>query len=210
MRAWLLLLLCAGIAGSAQAQRFNEILYDPHPAQPPAVPNGDANGDGFASGSQDEFVEIYNQTPNAIDLGGWTVSDEIEARHVFPAGTMLPSRCVIVVFGGGVPAGAFGHARVQTTSTGALMLNNIGDTVTLSDASSRVISTYTFGSEGQDESVTRDLDGSSLEPLVPHTSAGGAVGVHSPGTRVDGTPFPRCAVAVASGTWSFLKRVFRE
>jgi hypothetical protein len=206
--ARILLVLLLATAGAARAQRLNEILYDPHPAQPPAVPNGDANGDGFASASQDEFVEIYNHTAAAIDLSGWTLADELEPRHVFPAGTVLPPRCVIVVFGGGTPAAGFGAAIVQTASSGALMLNNIGDTVNLRDAAARLVATYTFRTEGSDESLTRYPDGSDLEPLVPHTTTGG-VGVHSPGTQVDGTAFPGCSVAVARVGWTRLKWRYR-
>ncbi|MEA3337407.1 MAG: ExeM/NucH family extracellular endonuclease [Chloroflexota bacterium] len=174
---------------------INEILYDPHPDQPPADPNGDANGDGIRDGSQDEFVELYNNTGGPLDVSGWTISDAVAVRHTFPAATVIPADCAIVVFGGGTPTGDFGSVVVQTASTGFLGLNNGGDTVTINDGVGDV-ATYTYGSEGvSDQSLTRDPDIFGPEPLVGHTVAAGSPNsVHSPGTMIDGTPFTGCVV----------------
>ncbi|MCB9042932.1 MAG: hypothetical protein H6554_04100 [Chitinophagales bacterium] len=42
----------------------------------PAIGTGDANGDGVASSSDDEFVEIVNAT----GISGWTIA--LGVRHV--------------------------------------------------------------------------------------------------------------------------------
>jgi hypothetical protein len=106
---------------------INEILADPDAA------NGDANGDGAVNTTQDEFVEIVNNEPTSLDISGWTLSDGNSARHTFPASTVIPASCSIVVFAGGAPSGTFGFSLVQTASAGQLGLNNTGDTVTLNN-----------------------------------------------------------------------------
>jgi len=98
---------------------INEIHADPDALA------GDANGDGLINTDDDEFLEIINNTGTSADISGWTLSDNIGVRHTFPAGTELPNRCAVVVFGGGTPTGLFGDALVQ--STGSLGLNNGGE-----------------------------------------------------------------------------------
>ncbi|MCO5198361.1 MAG: lamin tail domain-containing protein [Anaerolineae bacterium] len=181
---------------------INEILADPHPDSPPAEPNGDANGDGVRDSTQDEFVEIVNVSGANLDLSGWTLSDENSTRHVFPADTIVPDTCSVVVFGGGTPTGTFGGSVVQTASSGALGLNNAGDTVTLLSPDMLTSIAYTYGSEGgNDQSLTRDPDITGPEPLVEHTTAAGSNGaVHSPGTMVDGTAFVGCPIEATALT----------
>ncbi|MCB0201696.1 MAG: ExeM/NucH family extracellular endonuclease, partial [Anaerolineae bacterium] len=169
---------------------INEILADPDPV------NGDANGDGVVSSTQDEFVEIVNNSGAAMDISGWTLSDGNSVRHTFPADTIIPDECSVVVFGGGTPTGSFGNSVVQTASTGALGLNNDGDTVTLNDGSSNVVS-YTYGPEGGDnQSLTRDPDITGPDPLIKHSTATGSGGaLFSPGTQIDGSAFLGCLAA---------------
>jgi len=97
----------------------------------------------------------------------------------------------VVVFGGGSPTGAFGGMTVQTASTGALGLNNSGDSVLLADGAIEQAA-ESYGSEGgQNQSLTRDPD--LTGGFVLHTLATGSGGtLFSPGTRVDGTPFDGC------------------
>ncbi len=172
---------------------INEVQADPD------VANGDANGDGTADTSQDEFVEIVNTSGGAIDISGWTLSDAAGLRHTFPGGTVVPDQCSVVVFGGGAPTGTFGNSIVQTASEGFLGFNNGGDGIFLNDGLSDV-ATLTYGSEGgNDQSITRDPDITGMEPLVEHSTAPGSGGaLFSPGTRVDGSDFVGCP-APASG-----------
>ncbi len=165
---------------------INEILADPASGLA-----GDANGDGTRDGSQDEFVEIVNNTGSDMDISGWTLADGSSVRHTFPAGTVVVDGCGIVVFGGGTPTGTFGGVVVQTAGSGPLGLNNGGDAVTLNDGSSDQ-ATMSYGSEGgNNQSITRDPD--LTGSFVQHSTAGGAF--FSPGTQVDGTTFSGCPVA---------------
>nr|MDQ3033232.1 lamin tail domain-containing protein [Myxococcota bacterium] len=151
-----------------------EVLADPAAASDP-------NGDGASSTTNDELVEIVNVTAVALDLSGLTLSDAVGVKHTFPAGTIVPSFGIVVVFGGGTPTGTFGGATVQVASSGGLGLNNGGDTLTLSSGAT-VIDTVTYAGEGgMDQSIVRDGAG-----FVLHSSIPGSIGAHSPGVYADG------------------------
>lgn len=160
-------------------------------ADPASDLSGDANGDGVRNATQDEFVEIVNNTGEPVNISGWTLSDAVGVRHVFPIGTIIPHQGAIVIFGGGTPTGIFGDAIVQTASTNTLGLNNDVDQVKLNNGMVDV-AIYIYGSEaGADQSITRDPDITGPEPLIRHTLAAGSGGaLFSPGTQVNGTKFP--------------------
>lgn len=163
---------------------INEVLYDPA-----GDLTGDANGDGTRDANDDEFIEFFNSGP-ALDLSGYTISDESQVRHTFPAGTIIPVNGVLVLFGGGTPTGSFGGALVQTASEGSLNISNAGDIVTLRDTNDTVILTFdVYNLSGNpNESYTRnpDLTGGFVQHAgIPE--ANGAL--FSPGTKLDGTSF---------------------
>ena len=178
----------ANFSGCPSNWAINEIHADPASGLP-----GDANGDGVRSGTSDEFVEIVNVNGSPVDISGWTLADGFSVRHTFPAGTVIPDQCSIVVFGGGTPTGNFGGSTVQTASTGSMGLNNSGDTLTLNNGFID-ISMVSYGSEGGDnQSLTRDPDVTGLLPWVKHSVATGSGGaLFSPGTLIDGSQFIGC------------------
>ncbi len=164
---------------------INEFLADPPPGSA-----GDANGDGVRNSSEDEFIELVNTGDSEVDLSNWSISDATRVRHTFPVGTRLAPEDVLLVFGGGNPQGGFGHARVQTASSGSLSLNNNGDTISLLDASGRTTDSHSFGREGgKNQSLTRSPD--IRGEFVLHEQNFGTP--FSPGTKSDGTPFPGVA-----------------
>ncbi|MCB1581526.1 MAG: lamin tail domain-containing protein [Xanthomonadales bacterium] len=168
---------------------INEIQSDPDTV------NGDANGDGTASTTQDEFVEIYNDTGTNFDISGWTLSDAVAVRHTFPAGSVINNGCSIVVFGGGTPTGTFGNSIVQISSTGGLGLNNGGDSVILNDGNSDVLTEIYGADAGDNQSITRDPDVTGV--FVKHSLATGSGGsLYSPGTLIDGSQFSGCPVGM--------------
>lgn len=162
----------------------NEVLYDPAADAP-----GDANGDGVRSADDDEFVELYNSNP-ILDISGYTLSDAAQVRHTFPAGTVVPSNGVIVVFGGGTPTGTFGGAITQVASSGLLNLNNAGDVLTLRDANGTTIAVFDINglSGNPDEAYTRNPDITGA--FVQHATIPAANGaLFSPGRRINGANF---------------------
>lgn len=129
-------------AAAAAALTIKDILADP-----PKGARGDANGDGVRDPSDDEFVEIVNAGPTPVCMAGWTLGDASDAqRHVFPLGAALAAGQTVVVFGGGVPTGAFNGARVQWAAFGGrLDLSNHGDVLTLRDAGGTRVKQISWG-----------------------------------------------------------------
>ena len=169
---------------------LNEVLYDPSNSGL----LGDANGDGLYVQDEDEFIELLNTGSQPLDVSGWKVYDASALssgtpRHVFPAGSVIPSGTALVLFGGGTPTGSFGGAVVQTTTTGAINLNNAGDLLTITDAQDSVMITFDVApySDNPNESYTRSPD--ITGEFVQHSTVGSGTLLFSPGTRLDGSSF---------------------
>ena len=158
----------------------------------------DANRDGVAHTTQDEFVELVNTGFDPVSLAGWTLADAVRVRHVFAADAVLPGCSFFVVFGGGAPKD---FLYVATASTGTLALNNTGDTVTLKDANASLIDSFIYTTSLTAESFTRFPDGAG--PFVPHLTVSQLP--ISPGATVDGElHLPRAKhdpVAPEPATW---------
>ncbi len=165
---------------------LNEIHADPHPAL------GDASGDGSVDSRGDEFIEFVNLSGYALDLSGWTLSDSVTVRYQIPNHTELDAGCPLVIFGGGEPQGEFGGGLVL--EAGYLALNNGGDEITLADEFGNPVIRCSYGPEGgQNQSITRSPDLVGPFPLDLHSEIPDAAGVlFSPGTQLDGNPFPHC------------------
>ena len=172
---------------------INEYLADPAGSGSGDL-EGDANGDGIRSSADDEFVEIVNYGAVPLDVGLFTISDSTQIRFTIPAGKVIPPGESAVVFGGGSPTGAFGNATanglVFTAGAGGLSLNNGGDTITLRDTLSAIVTSLSFGSSegGANQSITRSPD--TTGSFTMHSTAAGSGGsLFSPGARVNGSPF---------------------
>ncbi|MCA9493393.1 MAG: lamin tail domain-containing protein, partial [Myxococcales bacterium] len=180
---------------------INEILADP------GTTAGDSNCDGTIDTVQDEFVEIVNTGPNAVDLSGWMINDAIGLKHTFPGGTNLAPGQAVVVWGGGTPSmtssqpaiGAWcknlAGVHVQTASSGSLALNNSGDTVSVFNASGALVTDYVYGGEANfDQSINRDPD-LSANAMVGHVSLSATGQTWSPGTSIAGQVYSGGGVA---------------
>jgi len=186
--------------GVSNAIALQVLIKDPlvineYLADPAAGLDGDANGDGTRSSSQDEFIELLNRSAQPFDISGYTLADADAVRHVFPAGTVLPPFEAAVVFGGGAPMGSFGNAAennlVFKASMGGLSLNNGGDTITLQDAQGHIVQQiiYTSVEGGAGQSINRNPDGDGATFSL-HTNVAGDVNrLFSPGTKAAGQTF---------------------
>jgi hypothetical protein len=163
---------------------LNEILSDPGGV--------DVNGDGVASATQDEFIELVNLSGVALDLTGVAIlagpPGSPALSHTFGA-LCLPPYEGVVVFSGGSPTLTKPMA-VVLTSNKALGLNNGGETVVLRAADGSDLDTYAFTtSAGQ--SWVRIPDGTG--PFGKHkTAPDSADAPFSPGACNDGSSFPFC------------------
>ncbi|MGM0575945.1 MAG: lamin tail domain-containing protein [Myxococcota bacterium] len=155
----------------------NEILADPAPGA-----EGDANGDGERHASRDEFLELINAGAAELDLSGWTISDRVMVRHVFPEGTVLPPGGALVVFGGGEVDLVAGTTLFQTASTGMLGMNNSGDAIRIGDLDGNILAEVSYDREGgEDMALVRTVDGDPEAAFVQAPP--------TPGTKSDGSQF---------------------
>ncbi|MGB6836294.1 MAG: lamin tail domain-containing protein, partial [Dehalococcoidia bacterium] len=139
-----------GASGEASpfSIKINEVLYDPEPS-----------GDDAAH----EWVELYNAGPEAVDLEGWSLTDNASSDVLTPA--LVPSGRFIVV----AASERFGESwpdfegPLLTVEDGRLGngLSNQGDRLTLHDAEGRVVDAMSYGD-----------DDSILDPAAPDVRAG--------------------------------------
>lgn len=191
---------------------INELLADP-----PDGLEGDANGDGVRSGTDDEFVELVNASNSLLDLSGWSLRTKTltgtneTTRHKFAPNSLIPAGDALVVFGGGSPDQnnpQFGGAQVLKSSSGSLSLSNNGIHLVLRDASDNFILQFTYGAtddgftgDGVNQSITRAPD--IFGDFIRHTHAAGAdTRLFSPGLKVDGSFFVEREKILSSVTLS--------
>ena len=177
------------LASSSYGQIIiNEVLYDPSNS----ALDGDANGDGVYSQTEDEFIEFINTGAFDFDMSGYQIWDDTisgQLRYTIPSGTLVPPSGALVVFGGGVPTGSFGGAVVLTASVSAngLSLNNSGEIITLKNSLGQFVTNFDSDalSDNPNESYTRNPD---ITGAFEQHSANTAM-LFSPGTRSSGIAF---------------------
>lgn len=139
-------------AGAAQV-KLNEILADP---------GRDWDGDGAVDSKLDEWVEIINAGPAAVDLGSYRITDASAGQSFRFAlsGNLAPGE-TRVFYGAEVVA----WQSANGVSAFGLSLNNSGDTVYLYQVTAgdtSVVDSYQYASNQvtDDRSVGRHPDGS--------------------------------------------------
>lgn len=167
-------------ANASASVIISEFLADPSNV----ALNGDANGDGNNSTSQDEFVELINKGSNPVNISGWKLLDAIKVRHVFPNNTIIADGEYFVVFGGG--SIALPGISGQTASRGGLGLNNSGDMISLYNALDQLVDEVTYGSEGGDNQSLVRWPQEPGSPFVQHSGVSSSGALFSPGTAVNG------------------------
>jgi hypothetical protein len=173
--------------------------------------NTDANGDGDSgtSDGSDEFVELVNDSSQALDISGYTLSDFATVRHTFATGTVLEPGCAIVVFGSGVTEGrsvTFGGALLQNANGAnefGLALNNSGDLISIKNLNGVEVAGGNWGETStSDGSLTLDPDLNDNNTFTVHNVLGAPF---SPGKTTTGEPFcqaPELQLSVIPATIS--------
>jgi hypothetical protein len=152
---------------------------------------GDANHDGVASSSGDEFIELVNRSGVSVSLDGWrleTGQGTLTVRHVFRPGTVLAPGSAVVVFGGGTPTGSFGNSLVTVASSGNLALINaptFAESIALLDSTLLTVDQVLYIQSTPNVSYVRDVSGQ----LVLQSSLPGAIGGFTPGFEFNGASF---------------------
>ncbi len=150
------------------AVRLNELL-----PWPQAV---DWDGDGVAD-AYDEWIELFNLSPVAVDLGGWGLDDVAEGGsrpYIFPAGTWLDGGGFLVVY------------RRQS----GIALNNDGDTVRLLGPDGAELDTFTYRNPRPDRSYSRTVDGTGVwtDTYPPSPGRSNAAPTPTPTATATATP----------------------
>jgi hypothetical protein len=108
------------------------------------------------AGEFPDWIELYNNGSQAIDLGGYSLSDDVLApgKYIFPAGTLIPARGYLTVW-------CDRNSDAPGLHTG-FALSERGQTVALfspADGGWNVNDYVTFGLQLADLTVARAADG---------------------------------------------------
>ena len=140
--------------------------------------------------SEAKLARVFPDAPKGLSSVVGDISDADSVRHVFPANTILAAGASLVVFDDASTQTAtwpwcagLASATLQTSSTGALSLNNTGDDIVLSDGVDSWTVTYTG------TTVTSAMSETRVPDLTGGFAAHPAPNPQSPGVRADGNPF---------------------
>ena len=135
-----------------------------------------------SSSNNDEFVEIYNPTPTAVDVSNWTLdyrsasnTSTYSNKYAFPSGTMIQPHGFYLIGGGGV-------SNRDNSSQSILMgLGNSGGGIFLRNSSGTVIDLLGWGTAvagNYEGTVCPKADqGVSLERKAKSTSTSASMGI---------------------------------
>jgi hypothetical protein len=204
----LLLVALLGVASSAApvaaALLLSEILGDPA---------RDWNGSGAADSRDDEWVEVLNTGPDAVDLAAYYLRDALGSDPHLRLSGQLAAGEVRVFYG----SDAVAWQMAQGMTVTGLSLNNAGDTVELhrgvpGEAGSQLVDVYIYGDhEAEDDRSSGRLPSGAwilFDYYLPYSGSltpGGTGCVPSPGA------VNVCNVNVADerASWGALKRDYR-
>jgi hypothetical protein len=191
--------LLAQGGGARAGVTLNELMADPASDWSPSDGNEEYNS------MEDEWIEIYNDGFEAVDITGWRLRDAVSDsswRYGFE-GVIDPGD-VIVVYGNE----AYAWEEANGFPKNGLSMNNSGDTMTLVEADLvTVVDQVTYESFQvlDDRSYGRLPDGAAnwevfdaLNPLDP------------PATNLPPTPgMPNVSSPVEPANWGSIKALYR-
>jgi hypothetical protein len=105
----------------------------------------------------DDWIEIYNSSDQAIDIGGMYLSDDktnpFNSRLPLdnPSATTIPAKGFIIVWADGSPGQGPLHLDFS--------LSNAGEDVALFYKDGRLIDSITYGAQTENQSMGRSVDG---------------------------------------------------
>jgi hypothetical protein len=178
---------------------INELLADPASDWSPSDGNDDYDS------MEDEWIEIYNDGFDPVDITGWRLRDAVSDsswRYGFEG--VIEAGGIIVVYGNE----AYAWEEANGFPKYGLSMNNSGDTMTLVEADlTTVVDQVTYESLQvlDDRSYGRLPDGGpdwavfdALNPLEP------------PATNLPPTPgMPNVGAPVEASHWGIIKALYR-
>ena len=122
-----------------------------------------SNKSFFSENDNPDWIELYNQGAQAVDLSGWLISDDPEAPSTGYTlqGVVLSPGEYLVIY-------ADGHDYVDESGNihANFSLSSNGETLVLLDAMGRTASRMAFGALGADISCSRQNDGTTTIELT--------------------------------------------
>jgi hypothetical protein len=105
-------------------------------------------------GAYPDWIELYNTGNQAVDLGGWFLTDNLQdtIKWVFPPGIILEPGAFLVIW-------ADGEDVLQTAPHANFRLSVTGEAIGLFDNVKTLVDSITFGKQSQDISSGRQPDG---------------------------------------------------
>ena len=137
-----------------------------------------ANYDSFQDnyGEYHDWIEIYNNSSNSIDLDGWYLSDKASnlTKWQFPASFILGANTTALIYCSGRDEliGGIAHTNFKITQTKG------NEVFVISDPSSNIIDSITVVPHQKTHSRGRDVNGGTNWSVFATTS--------SPGTNNNG------------------------
>lgn len=154
---FLLLILCSFIAANAQVI-INEF----------SASNLNSFLDSY--GKTEDWIELYNNSDNAVDLSGWYLSDKASkpTKWAFPNGTTIAPRGYLLVYCSGRDIVANGeyHTSFKLTQTSG------SDIVLLSNSNGQVQEQHDLGLTLVEHAHCRTTDGSSSWQICTQPTPG--------------------------------------
>ena len=153
---------------AAGAVVINEVYYNVHP---------DHGGDGD-SANPDEWVELYNNTDNPVNLKNWSLTDNSATRSISHANLHIPANGFAVIAKSAntwnywsVPASAQKINIGQKIGNG---LANTGDRLVLKDGADNAVDAISWGT-----------DTTILNPSIPNVAKGRSISRSPAGADTD-------------------------
>ncbi len=150
---------------------------DPIPGSQPALPRVQFGALDItpASGNQaEEFIELVNPNPYAIDISGWHLTDAV--RHTFRPGTVIPPQHSLFV---SPNVQAFRFRQISPTTNESRFvqgnysgeLNARGETISLLNTANQVVTSLSFaGSPSVAQQFLRISEIMFNPPAAPETT----------------------------------------
>jgi len=116
------------------------------------------------SGTYPDYVELRNAGGGAVNIGGWSLTDDgNERKYVFPGGTTVPGNGYLIVW----------CDSVTNTTPGlhaGFSLDNDGETISLYDVNTNRIDAMSFGLQIVDRSVGKISGQWTLNTPTPNAA----------------------------------------
>ncbi|MBU0508861.1 lamin tail domain-containing protein [bacterium] len=184
------------LSSEAPGLTLNEIMYNP---------SGDEN--------DDEYIELFNNSPHAVNLDGWRVTDGADTDRVIALehGLLVQSNRYVLIldpdyfengsttYDGRIPENALVVTIDNSTFGSRGLSNSTAETVSLISPQGQTVSsyTYTLGNEqGQSEEKILPTAGDGSSNWTEAVTLGG-----TPGGRNSVTP-PEQDLAITSLTYA--------